>query len=215
MTREEEKIFRGELFCPGDAELRAIKLRSHKLSAEYSRTCEDEPELRADLAQQILAAFGEASYMQGPIFFHYGKHTTIGKRNFFNYNLTVQDDAEVVIGNDNNFGPNTTIVTPLHPLLPHERRTMFDADGQPRHLCYAKPVKIGNDCWFGANVVICPGVTIGNNCVIGAGSVVTKDIPDDSLAVGVPCRVIRRITEQDSMIYKPEILAGYQVNNNN
>ena len=205
---EEEKIFRGELFSPAAPELKAIKLRSHKLSAEYSRTDEDEVELRAALAALILAEFGEGSFMQGPIFFHYGKHTRIGRRNFFNYNLTIQDDAPVTIGDDNNFGPNVTIVTPVHPMLPGERRAMLDPEGRPKHLCYAKPVTIGSDCWFGANVVICPGVTIGDNCVIGAGSVVTREIPADSFAAGVPCRVIRRITEADSMVHHPEILAG-------
>lgn len=205
---EEEKIFRGELFSPAAPELKAIKLRSHKLSAEYSRTDEDEVELRAALAALILAEFGEGSFMQGPIFFHYGKHTRIGRRNFFNYNLTIQDDAPVTIGDDNNFGPNVTIVTPVHPMLPDERRAMLDPEGRLKHLCYAKPVTIGSDCWFGANVVICPGVTIGDNCVIGAGSVVTRDIPADSFAAGVPCRVIRRITEADSMVHHPEILAG-------
>lgn len=83
---------------------------------------------------------------------------------------------------------------------------MKDGDGTIKHLCYAKPVHIGNDCWFGAGVVVCPGVTIGDGCVIGAGSVVTKDIPPRSFAAGAPCRVIREITEADSMIHKPEIL---------
>ena len=209
--KEEEKIFKGILFNPGDPELRAIKLRSHKLSAQYSRTVEDDAELRQSLAQLILHEFGEGSFMQGPVFFHYGTHTKIGKRCFFNYNLTIQDDAPVTIGDDNNFGPNVTIVTPVHPILPEERRILFDKDGNPRHLCYAKPVVIGNDCWFGANVVVCPGVTIGDGCVIGAGSVVTRDIPPMSFAAGSPCRVIREITEADSMRNKPEILADNQV----
>ena len=78
-------------------------------------------------------------------------------------------------------------------------------------MCYAKPVVIGNDCWFGANVVVCPGVTIGDNCVIGAGSVVVKDIPANSFAAGNPCKVIRTLTEADSMIYKPEILGDNKV----
>ncbi len=211
MPKEEEKIFRGELFCPGDPDLKAMKLRSHKLSAEYSRTNEDDVELRAELASLILAEFGEGSFIQGPVFFHYGKHTRIGKGNFFNYNLTIQDDARVTIGNDNNFGPNMTIVTPVHPMRPEERRTMLDQDGNPKHLCYAKVVEIGNDCWFGANVVVCPGVVIGDNCVIGAGSVVTRDIPANSFAAGVPCRVIRQITDADSMIHLPEILADNKI----
>ena len=88
---------------------------------------------------------------------------------------------------------------------------MLDKDGNRKHLCYAKPVHIGNDCWFGANVVVCPGVTIGDACVIGAGSVVTKDIPSNSFAAGNPCRVIRTLDESDSMKYKPEILADNQI----
>lgn len=84
---------------------------------------------------------------------------------------------------------------------------MLSADGKEKHLCYAKPVHIGDDCWLGASVTVCPGVTIGNNCVIGAGSVVTRDIPANSFAAGVPCRVIREITAADSMKYKPKILA--------
>lgn len=100
--------------------------------------------------------------------------------------MTIQDDAPVVIGDDNNFGPNLTIVTPVHPMLPDERRFMLDGNGVPKHFCYAKPVRIGNDCWFGANVVVCPGVTIGDGCVIGAGSVVTRDIPPLSFAAGNP-----------------------------
>jgi maltose O-acetyltransferase len=78
-------------------------------------------------------------------------------------------------------------------MLADERRMMQDKDGNPCRLCYAKPVSVGNDCWLGANVVICPGVTIGDNCVIGAGSVVTHDIPANSLAYGNPCRVIREL----------------------
>ena len=116
-----------------------------------------------------------------------------------NFNFTVQDDARVTIGDDCSFGPNVTIVTPLHPMLPEERRGMKCSDGETRFLCYAKPVTIGSDCWFGANVVVCPGVTIGEGCVIGAGSVVTRDIPARSFAAGVPARVIRPITEKDAI----------------
>lgn len=205
---EEEKILSGLLFCPGDPALRALKLVSHNLCTEYNRTFEDETEKRTELIHRILGELGEGGFLQGPIYIHYGKHTRIGKRFFGNFNLTIQDDAEVTIGDDCNFGPNVTIVTPVHPMLPVERKRMVTAEGEIKRLCYAKPVRIGNDCWFGANVVVCPGVSIGNNCVIGAGSVVTRDIPDNSFAAGNPCRVIREITEADSMIHKPEVLGG-------
>ena len=208
---EEEKIFNGTLFASGSPELRAIKLKAHNLCSEYNRTFEDETEKREEIVSNIFHTFGENGFIQGPMYIHYGKHTKIGDRFFGNFNLTIQDDAWVTIGDHCSFGPNVTIVTPVHPMLPNERRAMVDKDGVAKHMCYAKPVTIGNDCWFGANVVVCPGVTIGDNCVIGAGSVVVKDIPDNSFAAGNPCKVIREITEADSMIHKPEILGDNRV----
>lgn len=209
--REEEKIFAGTLFSPGDPELRKIKLRTHNLCSEYNRTFEDETEKRQELVVSIFDEIGRNSFLQGPIYIHYGKHTRIGERFFGNFNLTIQDDAPVTIGDDCNFGPNVTIVTPVHPMLPDERRAMLDQDGAIKRMCYAKPVKIGKDCWFGANVVVCPGVTIGDNCVIGAGSVVVKDIPENSFAAGNPCRVIRELSQADSMIHKPDILGNNRI----
>ncbi len=210
-VREEEKIAAGVLFFPGDPELKAIKLKTHNLNVDYNQTYEDETEKRAAILGEILGELGEGSFIQGPIAFHYGKHTRIGKRFFGNFNLTIQDDAAVTIGDDCAFGPNVTIVTPCHPMLPDERKSIRCADGVVRRLCYAKPVIVGNDCWLGANVVICPGVTIGDGCVIGAGSVVTRNIPPMSFAAGNPCRVIRTLTEADSMRHKEDILADNEV----
>lgn len=210
-THEEEKIRAGVLFCPGDPELVAMKRRTHNLDVDYNQTHEDEFEKRDAILHEIIGEFGEGGRIQGPIAFHYGKHTKIGKNFFANFNFTVQDDGEVTIGDDCNFGPNVTIVTPVHPMLADERRTILTAEGEPKHMCYAKPVHIGSDCWFGASVTVCPGVTIGDNCVIGAGSVVTRDIPANSFAAGVPCRVIREITQADSMVHMPEVLADNRV----
>lgn len=208
---EESKIMQGKLFCPADPELKAMKLKAHNLNIDYNRLYEDETEKRNAILDELLGSRGEGVFIQGPVTFHYGTHTHIGNRVFINFNFTVQDDAEVTIGDDCNFGPNVTIVTPVHPMLPDERKRIRCADGQIRRLCYAKPVKIGHDCWFGANVVVCPGVTVGENCVIGAGSVVTRDVPPNSFAAGNPCRVIREITEKDSMKYKPEILSDNEI----
>lgn len=207
----EEKIKAGVLFCPGEPELVAIKRRTHNLNVDYNQTHEDEVEKRAAILSEIIGEMGEGVRIQGPIAFHYGKHTKIGKNFFANFNFTVQDDGEVTIGDYCNFGPNVTIVTPVHPMVASERRLMRTGSGEEKLLCYAKPVHIGNDCWFGANVTVCPGVTIGDGCVIGAGSVVTRDIPANSFAAGVPCRVIREITEADSMVHMPEVLADNQV----
>lgn len=208
IVKEEEKIFAGKAFCPGDPELVAIKLKTHNLNVDYNATHEDETEKRERILKEIFAECGEGLRIQGPIAIHYGKHTKIGKRVFANFNFTVQDDAMVTIGDDCNFGPNVTIVTPVHPMVADERKYMKNIDGKPIRICYAKPVTIGSNCWFGANVVVCPGVTIGDNCVIGAGAVVTRDVPSNCFAAGNPCRVIREIGEADSMINKPEICDG-------
>lgn len=210
---EEEKILAGILFCPADPALKEIKLRTHNLNLDYNRTYEDETELRSSLIRKIVGEIGEGGFLQGPIWFHYGKHTRIGKNLFANFNFTVQDDAPVTIGDNCNFGPNVTIVTPLHPMLPGERNRMLTASGERKRLCYAKPVHIGNNCWFGAGVTVCPGVTVGDHCVIGAGSVVTRDIPANSFAAGVPCRVIRALTDADSMRHRPDLLADNRICN--
>lgn len=196
---EEQRIFAGKLFASEVPELVEKKERAHRLNQEFNALYESDTERRQEILTRLLAEVGEGTLMLGPIHFHYGCHTRIGRGCFMNFNFTVQDDACVTIGDHCNFGPNVTIVTPLHPMLPDERRSIRCSDGVERFLCYAKPVTIGHDCWFGANVVVCPGVTIGENCVIGAGSVVTRDIPANSFAAGVPAGVIRPITQKDAI----------------
>ncbi|WP_339306347.1 sugar O-acetyltransferase [Paenibacillus sp. FSL R5-0519] len=211
MMREEERIMKGILFSPSDPELKTIKRRAHNLSQRYSQTFGEQTQEREQILQQLLGQIGEGGFLQGPIFFHYGVHTQIGDHFFGNYNLTIQDDAQVTIGDYTSFGPNVTIVTPIHPMIASERRQMVDQKGDVKSLCYAKPVTIGNDVWISANVTVCGGVTIGDGCVIGAGSVVTRDIPPHSFAAGVPCKVIRKITEADSMRNYPDVLADCRV----
>ena len=208
---EEDRIREGVLFSPGDPLLKSIKLRTHNLNIDYNALHEDETEKRNEILREMVGSIGEGSFIQGPVFFHYGKHTSIGRNVFINFNFTVQDDAEVTIGDDCNFGPGVTIVTPMHPMLPEERKVMLDERGERKHLCWAEPVHIGSDCWFGASVTVCPGVTIGDGCVIGAGAVVTKDIPPRTFAAGVPCKVIRELTDADSMRNRQEILGGCSV----
>ena len=196
---EEQRIFEGRLFASEAPELVEKKRKAHRLSQEFNTLFEDDADARAAILRELLGRVGEGTRMLGPIRFHYGCHTRIGAGCFMNFNFTVQDDAPVTIGDHCSFGPNCTIVTPGHPLLPDERRGLACNDGETRHVCYAKPVTIGDDCWFGANVVVCPGVTIGAGCVVGAGSVVTHDLPPGSLAVGVPARILRQITAADAI----------------
>ena len=203
---EEEKLLAGKIFNPVSPELAMRKRKAHNVSVDNGMTHEDETEKRRAMLESILGGMGQNVRIQGPVFFNYGCHTCIGDDFFANYNFTVQDDANVVIGHRVNIGPNVTIATPFHPLVGAERAG-FTVDGtEYPHPCYAKPVRIGDDVWIGAGAVICGGVTIGSGAVIGAGSVVTRDIPANTIAVGAPCRVMREITESDSMKYRPELL---------
>lgn len=201
----------GMMFSPAEEWRVERKKKTHKLNQTYNSLDEYDPEKRREVLREILGELNENVTFQGPITFHYGVHTKVGKNTFVNFNFTCQDDCEVTIGENCDFGPNVTIVTPIHPILPEERRALMCPDGAARRLCYAKPVHIGNNCWLCANVTVLPGVTIGDGCVIGAGSVVTHSIPPHSFAAGNPCRVIREITEADSMKHKPDILGDCNV----
>lgn len=196
---EEEKLLAGQLFNPLDPELIAIKRVSHNLCSQYNQTFEDQTEIRKSIIEQLIKFVGPGCYFQGPIYFNYGQHTRIGDNFFGNYNIVISDDAEVTIGDEVMFGPNVTLVTPMHPLIASERRSIT-IDGKTFQPCYAKPITIGDDVWLSAGVTVCGGVTIGNGSVIGANSVVTRDIPANVVAAGNPCRVIREISQEDTVL---------------
>ena len=202
---------KGKMFSPAEPWRAEIKKRTHMLNQKYNALTDYQVEERKCVMREILGELNENVTLQGPVTFHYGRHTKIGKNTFINFNFTCQDDAEVTIGEHCDFGPNVTIVTPMHPLLPDERLKLMCPDGVERRLCYSEPVRIGNNCWICANVTILPGVTIGDGCVIGAGSVVSKSVPPNSLAVGNPCRVIRTLSEADSMANMPDVLGDCKV----
>ncbi|GAA0797953.1 sugar O-acetyltransferase [Faecalicatena orotica] len=139
-----------------------------------------------------LLGESEDAFINPPFYCDYGSHIKVGKNFFANYNCSIIDVAPVTIGDNCQLAPNVAIYTAGHPLHPVSRNSMYE---------YGIEVTIGDNVWIGGNTVILPGVHIGSNTVIGAGSVVTKDIPDWSLAAGNPCRVIRKITEEDKKYY--------------
>lgn len=202
---EKEKMLLGKIYDSSDKKLVSLRSNAHRLCKLYNDTFDTEEEKRNQILDELLPNRGEGTYLQGPIYFDYGVFTTWGKGGFANFNLTILDTCPVNIGDNVFFGPNCTIATPMHPLLPQERAIKQKADGSFYDDEYGKPVSIGNDCWIASNVVITAGVTIGEGCVIGAGSVVTKDIPSNSLAVGNPCKVLRPITKDDSIKLKKEL----------
>lgn len=165
---EKEKMLAGMLYDPSDSEL-----------------------------TELLPNTPNLPNLQAPIYFDYGCNTYFGKFSGTNFNFTCLDVCPVHIGDNVMIGPNVTLATPMHPLLPEERNVKKREDGSYYNLEYAKPITIENDCWLASNVTVCGGVTIGKGSVIGAGSVVTRNIPPYSLAAGNPCRVIRELTEDD------------------
>lgn len=202
---EKEKMLAGKIYDPTDEELVSLRVKAHKLSQQYNNTFEDEAADRKKILDELLTCRGKGVYLQGPVYFDYGIFTTMGENCYANFNFTVLDTCPVSIGDNVFFGPNCTIATPVHPFRWQERNIKYKEDGTAYDDEYGKPVKIGSNCWIASNVVIAGGVNIGEGCVIGAGSVVTRDIPANSLAVGNPCRVIRSITEADSVKYRKEL----------
>jgi maltose O-acetyltransferase len=196
---EREKMLAGMLYDPSDPELGALLVKTRKLARRYNQIDEDEPEKRTDILRQLLPNTPHLPGLQAPVYFDYGCNTYFGKFSGANFNFTCLDVCPVHIGDNVLIGPNVTLATPLHPLVPEERNVRKRPDGSFYNLEYAKPITIENDCWLASDVVVCGGVTIGEGSVIGAGSVVTRDIPPHSLAAGNPCRVIREITEEDRM----------------
>lgn len=202
---EKEKMLAGKIYDPSDKELSETRLKAHKLSARYNSLFEDEEETRNKILSELIPDMGKGTYIQGPIQFDYGRFTSFGENCYANFNFTVLDVCPVKIGDNVFFGPNCMLATPVHPFRYQERNIKFREDGTAYDDEYAKPITIGSNCWLASNVVVTGGVTIGEGCVIGAGSVVTRDIPANSLAAGNPCRVIREITEKDSIKYKKEL----------
>lgn len=147
------------------------------------------------MLKDILGKTGESVWIEAPFHCDYGWNIEVGENFFANYNLTILDVGKVTIGKNVQIAPNVSIYTAGHPVHPDSRNTGYE---------YGIPITIGDNVWIGGNVVLLPGVNIGDNVIIGAGSVVSKDIPDNMIAVGNPCKVVREITDEDRKFYYKE-----------
>lgn len=201
---EKEKMLAGKIYDPSEPELVGLRQKAHRLCLEYNQLPETDKK-RDELMRELGVAGGENAYFQGPVQFDYGCFTTVGEGFYANFNFTCVDCCPVTIGDNVFVGPNVSLLTPVHPFRWQDRNPYKKPDGTVTDKEYARPITIGDNCWIAGNVSVCGGVTIGEGSVIGAGSVVTRDIPPHSLATGVPCRVIREITEADSLENHPEL----------
>jgi len=185
-TREKMNI--GELYTDTDEGLPEERGAGKERVYDFNLTRPSEEAKRLQLLRSIMGSLGESCWIEPPLRVAYGTHIHIGNHFYANFNLTVVDDATVTIGNNVMIAPNVTLATAGHPIDPDIRIT-----GQQ----FSLPIVIEDNVWLGTGVIVNPGVTIGRNSVIGTGSVVTKSIPPDVVAAGVPCRVLRPITASD------------------
>ena len=196
-----ENLHDGSLYWPSDDSIMEVQLRCLEKLYDFNATRPLEQEKRAALLKEMFAEIGKDCYVEPPLHANWGgHHVHFGNKVYANFNLTLVDDTHIYVGDCTKFGPNVTIATAGHPILPQLRQKQYQ---------YNFPVHIGKNCWIGAGAVILPGITIGDNTVIGAGSVVTKDIPSGVVAVGNPCRVLREVGEHDKVYYYKDCKIDY------
>ena len=197
MKTELEKCLAGEIFNTSDPELQNMIHNARALTKTYNNTISTDTQQRRGILSNLFAALGTNVNIDTPFYCDYGKHISVGNNVIININCTFVDCNRIEIGNNVLIASNVQIYTATHPVNMIERlvENWAPADNAPYFWTYALPVTIGDNVWIGGGAIILPGVTIGRNSVIGAGSVVTKSIPDNSVAVGNPCRVIRSLSE--------------------
>ena len=186
VASEKQKMLAGDLYDPTDPQLTAERRRARNLCKSLNESHDNEQDLRDRIIRDLFGRSGDDIWIEPPFYCDYGFNITLGSKVFFNFNCVLLDPASITIGNNVLLGPAVQIYAATHPLRASERRTWLE---------FAKPVDIGSDVWMGGGAIVCPGVRIGDRSVIGAGSVVTRDIPDDVVAAGNPCRVIRQLED--------------------
>ena len=193
-----EKLLIGELYLPNDETILKEQLECLEKLYVYNNTRPSEQQKRRELLKSMFGSIDDTCYIEPPLRANFGgKHCYFGKNVYANFNLTLVDDTYITIGDNTMIGPNVTLATAGHPILPSLREKGYQ---------FNVPINIGKNVWIGAGVIVLPGVNIGDNSVIGAGSVVTKDIPENVVAFGNPCRVVRMINEHDEKYYYKNLM---------
>lgn len=188
-----EKQHSGMLYLPGDASLQREQLQCLDKLYEFNQLRPSDLERKRTLLREMFAEIGEGCCIEAPLHANWGgRFVHFGRNVYANFNLTLVDDTHIHVGDFTQFGPNVVLATAGHPICPELRERGFQ---------YNAPIRIGRNCWLGAGVVVVPGVTIGDNVVVGAGSVVTRDLPDNVVAVGNPCKILREADGRDREYY--------------
>ncbi len=189
----QQKMHNTELYLPMDSAILQEQLRYLDLLYEYNQLKPSQLKQKEEMLKTMFAEIGEGCYIETPFHANFGgHHVHFGKKVYANFNLTLVDDTYIYVGDYTMFGPNVVLATAAHPILPELREKGYQ---------YNAPIHIGKNCWLGAGTIVLPGITIGDHSVIGAGSIVTKDIPSHVIAVGNPCKVLRKIDEKDKQFY--------------
>ena len=190
---EWEKAQKGYLYDANyDKEIVEARTRCADLCYEFNNLRPSDTEKQQELLKKILGKMEGMPVVTAPFYCDYGINISVGRNFYTNHNVTILDCAKVTFGDNVFIAPNCVFSTAGHAI---------DSEQRSRGLEIALPITVGDDVWIGANVYVLPGVTIGSNTIIGAGSVVNKDIPEGVIAVGNPCKVMRKITEEDKKKY--------------
>ena len=179
-----EKMVSGLPYNPFDPQLLDGRAYIRVKQREYAHLSPLDPAKQQQALSELLGTCGEGAYIEPPVYFDYGSNTHLGKGAYMNYNAVLLDVAPIRIGDRTMLASNVQLLTATHPIDPIERNSGIE---------YGKPITIGNDCWLGGGVIVCPGITIGDGAVVGAGAVVTKDVAAYTVVVGNPARKVRDI----------------------
>ncbi len=186
---QRDNMHNGKLYDPNDDSVMEEQMVCLDRLYDFNQTRPSEMDKRNAIMKEMFGDVGKDCYIEPPFHANWGgKHVHFGDGVYANFGLTCVDDTHIYVGSHTLFGPNVVLATAGHPMMPELRK---------HGIQYNMPIHIGENCWLGAGVIVVPGVTIGDNVVIGAGSVVTKDIPSNSVAMGTPCRVVRQINDHD------------------
>jgi len=190
---EKEKMLAGLHYNSRDPELLERYYEVRKLLAKLNNSSPIDSEQRNEVFTSLLGRIGDNVWIETPFFCDYGEHIYIDEGTFINVNAIFLDNNIINIGKNGLIGPGVQLLTASHPLSARERLITSNENLKTSYKTFSKPIQIGDNVWIGGNTVVLPGITIGNNVTIGAGSVVTKNIPDNMLAFGNPCKIIRQI----------------------